>query len=104
MPHLADQSATSAGVSLQYGSRTDVGHKRNENEDSLLAASPVFLVADGMGGLEAGHRASAAVIASSRPPSPTPAYWPATWSPQWSAPNARCGSCRIRPGAAPAAP
>ena len=63
MTHLADQRVTSAEVSLRYGSRTDVGRKRNENEDSLLAASPVFLVADGMGGLEAGHRASAAVIA-----------------------------------------
>lgn len=63
MTHLADQRVSSAGVSLRYGSCTDVGRKRNENEDSLLAASPVFLVADGMGGLEAGHRASAAVIA-----------------------------------------
>ncbi|MCY7403605.1 MAG: protein phosphatase 2C domain-containing protein [Cryobacterium sp.] len=58
-----DQRATSPGVSLRCGSRTDIGRKRKENEDSLLAASPVFIVADGMGGLEAGHRASAAVIA-----------------------------------------
>lgn len=63
MTQLADQRATSAGVSLQCGSRTDVGRKRSENEDSLLAAQPVFIVADGMGGLEAGQRASAAVIA-----------------------------------------
>ncbi|TFD66922.1 PP2C family protein-serine/threonine phosphatase [Cryobacterium ruanii] len=63
MTHLADQRATNAVVSLQYGSRTDIGRKRNENEDSLLAAQPVFIVADGMGGLEAGQRASTAVIA-----------------------------------------
>jgi protein phosphatase len=63
MTHLTNQPETNAGVSLQCGSRTDVGRKRSENEDSLLAASPVFIVTDGMGGLEAGHRASAAVIA-----------------------------------------
>ncbi|WP_241980319.1 PP2C family protein-serine/threonine phosphatase [Cryobacterium glaciale] len=63
MTHIADQRATSAGVSLQCGSRSDVGRKRSKNEDSLLASQPVFIVADGMGGLEAGQRASAAVIA-----------------------------------------
>ncbi len=63
MTPFFDQRATSAGVSLECGSRTDVGLRREENEDSVLAASPVFIVADGMGGLEAGHRASAAVIA-----------------------------------------
>jgi protein phosphatase len=62
MNHLAHQTTT-AQVTLQLGSRTDVGRKRHENEDSLLAASPVFIVADGMGGLDAGSRASAAVIA-----------------------------------------
>ena len=60
MTHL---QPTSAQVSLQCGFRIDVGRKRAQNEDSLLAASPVFIVADGMGGLEAGHRASSAVIA-----------------------------------------
>ncbi|WP_104083809.1 PP2C family serine/threonine-protein phosphatase [Cryobacterium sp. Y11] len=59
----AVEHATSAQVSLQVGSRTDVGRKREHNEDSLLADSPVFIVADGMGGLEAGQRASAAVVA-----------------------------------------
>ena len=59
MTHL---QPTSAQVSLQCGFRIDVGRKRAQNEDSLLAASPVFIVADGMGGLEAGHRASSAVI------------------------------------------
>ena len=63
MTYLADPRATSAGVSLQCGSRTDLGRKRHENEDSLLASQPVFIVADGMGGLEAGLRASSAVVA-----------------------------------------
>jgi len=52
-----------AEVSLRFGSRTDVGRKRAVNEDSILADSPVFIVADGMGGHEAGDRASAAVVA-----------------------------------------
>ncbi|AXL13667.1 serine/threonine-protein phosphatase [Microbacterium foliorum] len=37
------------------------------NEDSVLAASPVFLVADGMGGHDAGDKASAAVVAAFAP-------------------------------------
>lgn len=51
-------------VSLTAGFRTDVGRRRATNEDSLLAASPIFVVADGMGGHEAGDRASAAVVAA----------------------------------------
>jgi serine/threonine protein phosphatase PrpC len=49
-------------VALRHAARTDVGRKRAVNEDSLLATSPVFIVADGMGGHEAGDRASAAVV------------------------------------------
>lgn len=63
MSHPYHERSTTAPVSLQSGSRTDIGRRRNNNEDSLLAASPVFIIADGMGGLEAGDRASAAVIA-----------------------------------------
>ncbi|MEV7972217.1 protein phosphatase 2C domain-containing protein [Cellulomonas sp. NPDC089187] len=41
-----------------WGSATDRGRVRALNEDSLLAHPPVFLVADGMGGHEAGDVAS----------------------------------------------
>jgi serine/threonine protein phosphatase PrpC len=49
-------------VRLSVAHVTDVGRKREVNEDSVLASSPVFLVADGMGGYEAGDRASGAVV------------------------------------------
>ncbi len=38
--------------------RTDTGRQRNANEDSFFARAPVFLVADGMGGAQAGEVAS----------------------------------------------
>ncbi|GAB3121901.1 PP2C family protein-serine/threonine phosphatase [Glaciibacter psychrotolerans] len=63
MTHKAEVTGVLSTVALTAGFRTDIGRKRAANEDSLLAASPVFIVADGMGGHEAGDRASAAVIA-----------------------------------------
>lgn len=51
-----------AAVDLAFGAATDPGLVRRANEDSLLAERPVFLVADGMGGYEAGDRASSAVV------------------------------------------
>lgn len=41
-----------------WGSATDRGRVREVNEDALLAYPPVFLVADGMGGHDAGDLAS----------------------------------------------
>ena len=41
----------------QY-SGTDTGRQRRANEDSLLARPPLFVVADGMGGAQAGEVAS----------------------------------------------
>jgi serine/threonine protein phosphatase PrpC len=53
-------------IQLTAAVATDVGLVRRANEDSALAEWPVFVVADGMGGYEAGDRASAAVVAAFR--------------------------------------
>jgi protein phosphatase len=49
-------------VVLDAGAATDVGLRRKANEDSYLTGYPIFAVADGMGGHDAGDRASQAVI------------------------------------------
>jgi serine/threonine protein phosphatase PrpC len=47
---------------VAFSSRSDVGSVRKVNEDSVLAQSPVFLVADGMGGHARGDMASQTVV------------------------------------------
>ncbi|HLP22984.1 MAG TPA: protein phosphatase 2C domain-containing protein [Microbacteriaceae bacterium] len=53
-----------AGTPLRvhWATRTDVGRRREINEDAAVATPPVFAVADGMGGHEAGEVASACVV------------------------------------------
>lgn len=46
----------------EYASVTDTGRQRRANEDALFARTPVFVVADGMGGAQAGEVASSTAI------------------------------------------
>jgi serine/threonine protein phosphatase PrpC len=59
----ADESIERTGARVvEHAALTDVGRVREGNEDSYLAAPPLFVVADGMGGAQAGEVASGEVI------------------------------------------
>jgi len=43
--------------------RSDTGRQRVANEDSFYASAPLFAVADGMGGAQAGEVANSGALA-----------------------------------------
>ena len=53
---------------VEQAGLTDVGRQREANEDNLVLASPVFAVADGMGGARAGEVASRIAAETFRDP------------------------------------
>jgi serine/threonine protein phosphatase PrpC len=64
---MSDTASGTLALRLAWGSSSDRGRRRATNEDSFVAEHPLFLVADGMGGHDAGEVASAAAITAFRP-------------------------------------
>jgi PPM family protein phosphatase len=54
-------------IVAEHFERTDTGRQRRANEDAKFARSPLFAVADGMGGAQAGEVASGVAIAALEP-------------------------------------
>src|SRR4051812_32016090 len=47
---------------VEHAEFSDVGRQREGNEDSMLVDQPLFVVADGMGGAQAGEVASGLAV------------------------------------------
>jgi len=60
---VRDAASAEPPIVVRVGAATHTGLRRRVNEDAYLAQAPLFLVADGMGGHDAGDLASAAVVA-----------------------------------------
>jgi len=63
---VSEQPSSGRKFKFQYGIKTDVGRKREENQDSHghahTSEASVFIVADGMGGAKGGASASALAV------------------------------------------
>lgn len=66
MSQVEVSTARVGDIVLNAAAITDIGLKRRHNEDAVLALPGVYVVADGMGGYEAGDQASAAVVGAFR--------------------------------------
>lgn len=60
----------SARAKKSYAALSDIGRVRSHNEDAVLASPPLFAVADGLGGHEAGEVASSIAIETLRDHAP----------------------------------
>lgn len=69
-PAPAPKAPAVAPLEETFGARTDVGHTREHNEDSLLVQPPLYVVCDGMGGHEAGEVASEIAVSELRAHAP----------------------------------